>query len=136
MCATTTSEKEREITLGSSSMGYWRDRPWQVLPATGQPPDNNGRTPFSAMKSGVDDRSMDLNRDETRLRDVQCQIEMLYRDRGKDFNLPARYSALVQLERILLDTARSGSPHRRRFVSSGAVADRLRSSVGCDGRVR
>lgn len=71
-------------------------------------------TPFRATNPGADDRGMETSRDEKRLWDVQWQIEMLYLNRGDDFNLPARYEALVKLERILLEKVNAPSTRRER----------------------
>lgn len=54
---------------------------------------------------------------ELRLQYVQDRIEMLYRDRGDQFNLTTRYDALVKLERILLETAKVPNERRARELA-------------------
>jgi hypothetical protein len=52
---------------------------------------------------GVDVQRVELTRDERRLFDLRCQIEALHVSTRDDFNLAARYNALVKLETILLE---------------------------------
>jgi hypothetical protein len=55
--------------------------------------------------------------DELRLVDVQAKIEMLYRRRDDDFNLPERYRALVDLEAILLERVQATNSRRERELA-------------------
>jgi hypothetical protein len=49
---------------------------------------------------------MEPTRNEIRLGQIRNKIEMLYVDRGDDFNLPVRYQSLVTLEASLLELVR------------------------------
>jgi len=49
---------------------------------------------------------------EVKLREIQDKIEELYLRQKDDFNLPARYQALVKLEALMLETVKA--PNKRR----------------------
>jgi hypothetical protein len=72
---------------------------------------------LSREPTSVDVQKVEPTRDERRLGEVRSKIDVLHVRSTDEFNLPARYRALVTLETILAERVRAATRSRPRSDS-------------------